>query len=86
MGAFIMPGVNIGNGAIVASNAVVTKDVPDYAVVAGSPAKFLKFKFDAETRAKLNSIAWWEWDPSVIKDRMPEFYQNSSAFIEKYYS
>lgn len=85
MGAFIMPGVTIGNGVIIAANSVVTKDVPDYAVVAGSPAKIIKMKYDVNTIFKLNKIAWWDWESPVLKSRKLDFYQLSiDDFIRKY--
>ena len=59
--ALVMPGVKIGNGAIVAARAVVVKDVPAYAVVGGNPAKVLKSRFPPETVAALERIAWWNW-------------------------
>ena len=59
--ALVMPGVQIGNGAIVAARAVVVKDVPAYAVVGGNPAKLLKSRFPPETVAALERIAWWNW-------------------------
>jgi acetyltransferase-like isoleucine patch superfamily enzyme len=66
----IMPGVTIGNGAIVGSGAVVTKDVPDYAIVAGVPAKIIKYRFSEETIARLLELQWWELDPAVIKEHI----------------
>jgi virginiamycin A acetyltransferase len=87
MGAFIMPGVSVGNGAIIAANSVVTKEVPDYAIVAGSPAKIIKMKYDANTILKLNKIAWWNWESSVLESRKLDFYQLSiEEFINKYES
>lgn len=62
----IMPGVTIGSGAIIASKAVVTKNVPAYAVVGGNPAKVLKMRFDDDTIQRLLSIAWWHWDIEKI--------------------
>ena len=59
--ALVMPGVRIGNGAIVAARAVVVKVIPAYAVVGGNPAKILKFRFPPETIAALEQIAWWNW-------------------------
>ena len=59
--ALVMPGVKIGNGAIVAARAVVVKDVPAYAVVGGNPAQVLKSRFPPETVAALERIAWWNW-------------------------
>ncbi len=65
-GATIMPGVTIGNGAIVASKAVVTRDVEPFAIVGGNPAEVIRFRFDAEMRAVLTEIAWWNWDAAKI--------------------
>ena len=59
--ALVMPGVKIGNGAIVAARAVVVKDVPAYAVVGGNPAQVFKTRFPPETVAALERIAWWNW-------------------------
>jgi virginiamycin A acetyltransferase len=60
MEAMIMGGVKIGNGAVVGARAVVTKDVPPYAIVAGNPAKIIKYRFDKETIKGLNDSKWWE--------------------------
>lgn len=64
--ATIMPGVTIGSGAIIATNATVTKDVPPYAVVAGNPARTIRRRFDETTVAALLDIAWWDWDAEKI--------------------
>jgi virginiamycin A acetyltransferase len=66
MEAIIMPGVTIGDGAIVAAKSVVTHDVPPYAIVAGNPAKVVKTRFDARTVKKLLAISWWNWDVDMI--------------------
>ena len=65
-GALIMPGITIGDGAIVATAAVVTKDVPPYAIVGGNPASILRYRFDLETIARLQRIRWWDWDADKI--------------------
>jgi virginiamycin A acetyltransferase len=59
--ALIMPGVRIGNGAIVSSRSVVVADVPAYAIVGGNPAKPIKARFAPESVAALEEIAWWDW-------------------------
>ncbi|WP_162427942.1 CatB-related O-acetyltransferase [Pontibacter pudoricolor] len=64
--AVIMPGVTIGDGAVVATKAVVTKDVPPYSIVAGNPAQIVKMRFPDETIVKLQQIAWWDWDAEKI--------------------
>ncbi|MDP3525298.1 MAG: CatB-related O-acetyltransferase, partial [Hoeflea sp.] len=63
----VMPGVRIGHGAIVAARAVVTADVPDYAIVAGNPARIIRRRFDAETIERLLAIAWWDWEVDKIE-------------------
>jgi virginiamycin A acetyltransferase len=59
--ALIMPGVKIGNGAVIASRAIVTHDIPAYAVVGADPAKRIRQRFPPETVTLLESIAWWDW-------------------------
>ncbi len=70
--ATIMPGVKIGNGAIIATKSVVTKDVPDYAVVGGNPAEIIKYRFDEATIEKLLKMAWWDWSVEEITERLGE--------------
>ncbi len=64
----ILSGVNIGDGAIIGANSLVTKDVPPYAVVGGNPAKLIKYRFDEETIEKLLELKWWDWDINKIMD------------------
>ncbi len=56
-----MPGVKIGDGAIISSRSLVVKDVPPYTVYGGNPAKLLKKRFDDATVAILQEIRWWDW-------------------------
>jgi acetyltransferase-like isoleucine patch superfamily enzyme len=59
----ILPGVNkIGDGALIGAGSVVTKDVPDFAIVAGNPAKILRYRFSKETQLKIKASKWWEKD------------------------
>ncbi|WDF56593.1 CatB-related O-acetyltransferase [Mucilaginibacter sp. KACC 22063] len=78
-GATIMPGVKIGNGCIIATGALVTKDVPDYAVVGGNPACIIRMRFDATTIERLNTIAWWNWGAEKI---MPNIKLINSADVD----
>lgn len=66
MDAVILPGISIGDGAIVGAKAVVTHDVAPYAIVAGNPAKVVKTRFDKRTVARLLDIAWWNWPVDKI--------------------
>ncbi|MGB3388836.1 MAG: CatB-related O-acetyltransferase [Pseudaminobacter sp.] len=66
MEALVMPGVTIGDGAIIAARSVVTRDVPPYAIVAGNPAKIVKVRFDAETVERLLAVAWWNWPADKV--------------------
>lgn len=61
-GVTVMPGVTIGDGAIVATKSVVTRDVPPYAIVGGNPASVIRYRFDEATIAKLLEIRWWDRD------------------------
>ena len=60
-GATIMPGVHIGDGAIIATKSVVTKDVEPYSIVGGNPAKEIRKRFSEKTIKKLLEISWWDW-------------------------
>jgi virginiamycin A acetyltransferase len=76
-GAFIMQGVTIGDGAIIGAMSVVTKDVPPYAVVAGSPARIKSFRFADEMIACMRRVAWWDyafWDMNGIPVADPQAF------------
>lgn len=83
-GAYIMPGVTIGNGAVIGANAVVTKDIDDFEIVGGTPAKRIKLKHSADIIKKLNKIAWWNWDKKMIENRFDDFYLPIKQFTDKY--
>lgn len=84
-GVTIMNGVTIHNGAVVAANSTVTKDVPPYAIVAGNPAKIVKYRFSENTINKLLKISWWNWSSETITERSEDFKGTISNFVEKYY-
>lgn len=64
--ALILSGVTIGNGAVIGAGALVSKDVPDYAVMGGNPARLIRYRFSAEQIKKLLQIRWWDMDISII--------------------
>ena len=69
--AVIMAGVHIGDGAIIAARAVVTKDVPPYTIVGGTPAKEIRKRFDAEVIEQLLIQKWWDWSADNIRQCLP---------------
>ena len=83
-GAVIMPGVSIGHGAVIGSGAVVTKDVGNYEVAVGVPAKVIKKRFTDEQIEKLLAIAYWDWDRVTLEERFNDLFE-IDAFLEKYY-
>jgi carbonic anhydrase/acetyltransferase-like protein (isoleucine patch superfamily) len=78
-----MPGVHIGNGAVVGSNSVVTKDVPAYAIVAGAGAKVIRHRFPRAIADAIEATTWWDWDHDILTERLPEFC-DLRAFLAKY--
>lgn len=83
-GATIMAGVTLHNGSIVAAEAVVTKDVPSYAMVGGNPARVLGYRFVPEVVTALQNIAWWDWSEKVQLARRKDFALPAEVFAEKY--
>lgn len=79
--ALIMPGVNIGNGAIVSSRSVVVSDVPPYTIVGGNPARVIKSRFGAEEVATLNEIAWWDWPVELISEHLEHIVAGDIAAL-----
>ena len=82
-GATILSGINIGDGAIIASYSVVTKDVEPYTIVGGNPAKQIRKRFDKQTIDKMIVYQWWNWKESlVIENSKKIFSENIKDFFE----
>lgn len=83
--AYILPGVTIGDGAIIGAKSVVTKDVPPYAIVGGNPARIIRYRFDEEIIKKFLKIKWWNWsDEKIIENR--QYFDNVTLFTNKFYN
>lgn len=80
--ATIMPGVCIGDGAVIAAEAVVAKDVPAYAVLAGNPGRVVKIRFSKDEVSRLLAIAWWNWRPEKITANLAAIRGGDIAALE----
>ncbi|MGY5805271.1 DapH/DapD/GlmU-related protein [Rhizobium sp. LEGMi12c] len=84
-GVIVLPGVKVGNGAVLAAGAVVTKDVQPYTIVGGIPAKFIRERFTRTVAERLISIAWWDWSFETIMERLADFQSSDiEAFCERW--
>jgi phosphonate metabolism protein (transferase hexapeptide repeat family) len=84
-GAIVLAGRSIGTGAVVAGGAVVTKDVPDYTIVAGNPARIIRRRFPEEIAERLKALAWWDWEHAALRTALDDFRALSvEAFLDKY--
>ncbi len=79
--SYIHSGVVIHDGAIVAGNAVVTKDVPPYAMVAGNPAKIVKYRFDEKTIERLLQVQWWDLPDDIVFSKLAPNINNIEKFL-----
>ncbi|MGC9670266.1 CatB-related O-acetyltransferase [Planosporangium sp. 12N6] len=82
-GSLVMPGVRIGDGAIVATGSVVTADVPPYTVVGGNPARPVKRRYDDADVARLLRAAWWNWPVELVTAHARTIMSGTPADIEK---
>ena len=84
-GAIVKPDVTLGAGVIVASGAVVTKNVPPFAIVGGVSATIIRMRFPQTVIDRLLDLAWWDWDHHTLRAALPDFRElHAEAFLEKY--
>lgn len=84
-GAMIKPEVTLGDGAVVAAGAVVTKDVDPYTIVAGTPAKPLRLRQPRSIADRLIALAWWDWTHDALRTALDDFRaMKAKAFLEKH--
>lgn len=78
----VMPGIHIGDGAIIAANSVVTKDIPAYHIAGGNPCKMIRKRFDDELISFLLKIKWWDWTPEKIFDNLDTLCSGNLELIK----
>jgi phosphonate metabolism protein (transferase hexapeptide repeat family) len=84
-GAVVMPGISIGNGAAIGANAVVTRDVAAYTIVAGVPARPVRRRFSEEVAARIEALAWWDWTPEKLAQAIPDMQALPiEAFLDRW--
>jgi phosphonate metabolism protein (transferase hexapeptide repeat family) len=84
-GAIVLPGISIGHGAVIAAGAVVTKNVEPYSIVAGVPAKRIKWRFAKSLRTQIIQLAWWDWSQEKLAASVTDMQTlTPQQFLEKY--
>jgi phosphonate metabolism protein (transferase hexapeptide repeat family) len=84
-GAIVLPGISVGHGAVIAAGAVVTTDVEPYAIVAGIPAKRIKWRFPKKIRERVQALAWWDWPHDRLAKVVDDMRGLSvDMFLKKY--
>jgi acetyltransferase-like isoleucine patch superfamily enzyme len=83
LGAIVLSGISVGDGAVIGAGAVVSRSVPPYAVVAGNPARLLRYRFDDHTCRRLLAVQWWECSDEEIEALRPSFMSDVASFLEQ---
>ncbi|MHB0951315.1 MAG: DapH/DapD/GlmU-related protein [Allorhizobium sp.] len=84
-GATVLPGVTVGNGAVIGAGAVVSKDVAPYTIVGGVPAKLIRERFAPGLGARMDRLAWWDWEHERLHAALSDFRALSAEdFVAKY--
>jgi acetyltransferase-like isoleucine patch superfamily enzyme len=78
--AILLPGVCVGDGAVVGAGAVVTKPVPPYAIVAGNPARLIRYRFNEDIIARLQAIQWWSLDEKRLQ-QLGAYFNDVEKFL-----
>lgn len=83
--AIIMPGITVGDGAVIGTRALVTKNVEPYAIVGGNPAKTIRKRFDDDSIAMLLELKWWDWPAEQLKAAMPLMTSGNVAELYRFW-
>lgn len=79
----VMPGVKVGDGAIIASRSVIVKDIPPYTIAGGNPAKVIKNRFDEELTELLLELKWWDFEPEKLVDILPLLCDSNLEYVKR---
>ena len=80
--ALVLPGVTIGDGAVVAAASVVAADVPPYAIVGGNPARVIRRRYDEDDVERLLRAAWWDWPPALVTEHAATIMSGTPSELE----